>query len=378
MAVAAVIAMSVGGVGLLIDHSWLVGKRDLLKSAADSAAVAATLALDKLPKSMSDSAVRARLEPVARRYAYFNVSTNVRDPELRPEDMDVTLTINRGTGIVAVAVEADIGFVLTGWLHDYIGPGRMHQRSGVERGTAPVAIALTIDTSYSMRSDLQGNDVAHYSPSSRLSIVQEAAKELVAILGPNPRDPVSIGLVPWNMHVCHAHDSCAGHESTVVEPSTSAAVVRSAIDDLRLRGGGTYSAGGMRAAMDLLAPVPEQIHKAIVLLTDGEDNLWRPGGTHVCGTYDHDSRRWVFDFDDPRCLGPRREACADAKADGIEVFVVVAMAPEHVSGRLERELRACATTDAESHVFLNNATPADLAEAFQRIGKQLTPLRRIY
>ena len=371
--------MAMACVGLIIDHNWLVAQRDLLKSASDAAAVAATLRLEQLPETTSDDAVRVRLEPVARRYAHLNLSANVRSQELRPEDVGLTLAVDRRAGTVDVALEADIGSVLAGWLHDYSGPARMRKHAGVERATVPVAVALALDTSLSMLAGLQSNDLDTATPpSSRLSIVQEAAKELVTVLDPNPRDPVSIALVPWNKDVCRAGEACADSESTVVSPSTSPAAVRGAIDTLRLVGGGTYSAGGLRAAMDTLAPVPEQIHKAIVLLTDGEDNLWSPDITHMCGRYDSSSRQWVIDYDDPRCLRPRREACADAKAAGIEIFVVAAMAPEQVSGRLERELRACATTDEDSHVFVNNATAADITEAFQRIGKQLTPLRRIY
>ena len=69
--------MTVGGTALIVDHLWLVNQRDLLKSAADSAAVAATLALIELPASTSDDDVGAALPPIAERYVRFNLSGNL-------------------------------------------------------------------------------------------------------------------------------------------------------------------------------------------------------------------------------------------------------------------------------------------------------------
>lgn len=45
----AVTIMVVGASALLVDHTWLVDQRDVLKSASDAAAVAATIELKRLP-----------------------------------------------------------------------------------------------------------------------------------------------------------------------------------------------------------------------------------------------------------------------------------------------------------------------------------------
>ena len=74
---AAVTVMSLFGTALIVDHVWLVDQRDMLKSAADAAAVAATLKLQELPGSMSDEDVRAELQAVAERYIRFNLAENL-------------------------------------------------------------------------------------------------------------------------------------------------------------------------------------------------------------------------------------------------------------------------------------------------------------
>ena len=110
----------------------------------------------------------------------------------------------------------------------------------------------------------------------------------------------------------------------------------------------------------------EGTRKAIVLLTDGEDNQ--------CG------------FDDPDCedsnLGVgRAAACAAAKAAGAEVFVIAAMHPDNVSGTLGTALEACsskAQNPEGTYVFLNNQDAASLKAAFTDIATQLSTVRRIY
>ena len=47
IAAVAVTVMTVGASALIIDHVWLVDQRDVLKSAADAAAVAATLEMER-------------------------------------------------------------------------------------------------------------------------------------------------------------------------------------------------------------------------------------------------------------------------------------------------------------------------------------------
>ena len=130
-AAAAVVMMLLGGGALISDHVWLVGKRDLLQSAADAASVATTQRLATLPGSMTDAEVHTELLPVAERYAQINVLANVAK-ELEPDDVTVVLAVDRGAGTVDVRVIADIGdTLLSKWLYDYGGPGDMEARAAI-------------------------------------------------------------------------------------------------------------------------------------------------------------------------------------------------------------------------------------------------------
>ena len=78
---------------------------------------------------------------------------------------------------------------------------------------------------------------------------------------------------------------------------------------------------------------------------------------------------------------PRGDACALAKAEGTEIFVIAAMPPGEVTGELGRTLRECSSEGddpAGTYVFLNNATPESLEAAFADIGRQITSLRRTH
>ena len=144
----------------------------------------------------------------------------------------------------------------------------------------------------------------------------------------------------------------------------------------RLSEGGpsTYSAIGMVWALRLLDPVwrpvwgdpvlPRNasgsgdgpVNKAIVLLTDGEDNHTNQADQHLA------------------------RACTEAKNAGVRIFVVTAMALSRTNDRaFIRRLEDCSSKadfpDAE-HVFVNNATPEALRNAFQTIALQLQKIRR--
>ena len=345
IAAAAVSVMSLAATGLLIDHLWLVHKRDMLKNAADAAALAATLQLDGLPRSMNDGAVRARLQRTAERYARINV----RDNRVEPEEIIVHLNIDRGSGVVDARVEADIGYVLAGWLHDYAGPGEMAQSTGTQSVRQPLSLVLAIDESNSMNNRLDGG-WAGRGERSRMDIVRGAATHMVEIVAPDPGTPVKVGLVPWSIDL-----------GMVLEPSTDPVEIRRALAALDAHGQATRSFVGLVRAREFLEDEPEEIHRAIVLLTDGEDNRDERGQGCWSGA--------------PRCTEPRREQCAGARNDGAEIFVVAAMIPREMSNVLGRELRRCATS--ECHVFAENFTPLDLEEAFAEIAGRLRGLRRI-
>ena len=114
------------------------------------------------------------------------------------------------------------------------------------------------------------------------------------------------------------------------------------------------------------APGNEGLRKAIVLLTDGDDTQCRKTGDPACARGGGVSRT---------------EACAMAKASGTEIFVIAAMAPEHVSEGLRETLRQCSSEEDNpdgSYVFLNNANPEALEAAFAEIAVQLISVRRVY
>lgn len=171
---------------------------------------------------------------------------------------------------------------------------------------------------------------------------------------------------------------------SILPLTSDAAAVRAAINSLAPVGFRTYSTLGVLWGQRLLShswtdawgggvhPVDTDAsgnagtRKAIVLLTDGEDN--------PCG------------LNDPACetndVGiDRAVACNAAKAAGTEIFVIAAMHPDNVSGTLGTALRAC-SSEAEkpdgTYVFLENRDPETLRAAFSDIARQLRTIRRIY
>ena len=193
-AAAAVVMMLLGGGALISDHVWLVGKRDLLQSAAAAASVATTQKLATLPGSLTDAEVHAELLPVAERYARLNVLANVNQ-ELDPDDVAVTLTVDRDAGIVEVRVSADIGdTLLSKWLYDYGGPGDMEARAGAEYEAVPAEVVLALDVTGSTRRTYGGSG-------TRIEAIRAAAKDLVDILQPSAANMVAVGLVPWTTMV---------------------------------------------------------------------------------------------------------------------------------------------------------------------------------
>ena len=166
--------------------------------------------------------------------------------------------------------------------------------------------------------------------------------------------------------------------------STDRAVIEQAIGALEPVGSGTYSTLGVLWAQRLLQhswkdvwegtrhPVdPEDpdnagLRKAIVLLTDGDDNY--------CGLQDPAC--------DNRDVGiPSQDACDVAKESGSEIFVIAAMAPAYVPQELADRLRACSSQSDNpdgTYVFMDNATPEALLSAFAEIANQLRTVRRVY
>ena len=177
---------------------------------------------------------------------------------------------------------------------------------------------------------------------------------------------------------------CEDDVPPILTLTSDHAAIDAAIDALLPIGYRTYSALGVLWGQRLLThdwqevwgddvhPVDpttelnEGTRKAIVLLTDGEDN--------PCGRHDP--------FCETNNVGfARSTACSAAKEAGTEIFVVAAMVPENVTDRLKTSLRAC-SSQADypngSYVFVNNRDEESLERAFIDIAKQLRVYRRVY
>ena len=160
-----------------------------------------------------------------------------------------------------------------------------------------------------------------------------------------------------------------GDPAHIVPLTANAEYLRRYIDNLRATGQTTYSAVGMAWAMRLLDPAwrpvwgdpvfPRDggaVRKAIVLLTDGDDNHARNSGQHL------------------------QTACTFAKNAGVRIFVVAAMDVSKMTGSdgFVQKLRQCSSNadfpDVE-HVFINNATPEALRDSFRTIANQLQKFR---
>ena len=184
---------------------------------------------------------------------------------------------------------------------------------------------------------------------------------------------------------------CAYGTATILPLSTNPDEIKARIEELSPVGSLTYSALGLLWGQRLLMPSwksawggsgahpldpstgEDEVRKAIVLLTDGEDTY--------CGRGKHDCK------DSPVGIW-RDEACDEAKSRGTEIFVVAAMDPKEISNQFGKALENCSSQEDDdskfgtrrqngNYVFLNNATPENLEEAFKDIASQLRTLRRI-
>ena len=161
---------------------------------------------------------------------------------------------------------------------------------------------------------------------------------------------------------------CWSGGSEILPLTTDTGTIKGAIQALGIQGSATYSAPGIVWAHRLLAhewrsvwganrthPVNPTEHtdaqKALVLLTDGEDN-------HVREAEEH-----------------RQHACQAAKDDGITVFTIAAMKTDGGYAAFKEALKDCASKP--EYAFVNNATPEALEDTFQQIAAQLARFRRV-
>ena len=165
---------------------------------------------------------------------------------------------------------------------------------------------------------------------------------------------------------------CVGgsdRNSTIMPLTTDIDAAKRRVRNLQAAGSETYSTLGLVWGRRLLAPSWNQVwgggdhplpqgadvQKALVLLTDGEDN--HIGGSENDAVREH-----------------RDTACTAAKDEGITVFTIAAMNAERYP-RLKDDLIKCASKPA--YAFINNSTPEALETAFQDIAAQLLRFRRI-
>ena len=198
----AVTMMALGGTALIADHIWLIHQRDLLKSATDSAAIAATIELQDLSSTISNEDAATLLHPVAERYVRLNLASNLPDAaRTKMQDtLEVTVEVDRSVGSIDVAANADLGGTLVAkWLLSYSGPDEVVADSGVEGSLGATEIVLAIDTTGSMRYTLDGS--SRGGPNSRMNIVKQAAVDLVDVLESFPNSVVAVGIVPWTWRV---------------------------------------------------------------------------------------------------------------------------------------------------------------------------------
>ena len=209
IAAAAVTVMAVGAVALITDHVWLVDQRDTLKSAANSASLAATLALNRMLVSdptVSDADLNAALTLVARRYVELNLSHLPTARFTRAKQtLVITLAVNRREGRVDVAAEADLGGTLVAralpLLGGDTGPATMQATAAVECASTAIEVVLALDVTASMHGKIDKN-LSAGGDNRRLNAVIKAAKALVEELRATCEGrSTAVGIVPWDKTV---------------------------------------------------------------------------------------------------------------------------------------------------------------------------------
>ena len=206
---AVVTVMAVGGAALITDHVWLVDQRDTLKSAAGSASIAATLAMNRILEAdptVSDAVLKDDLEGIARRYIELNLSHLAAARLARAkETLDVVLSIDRAASRVEVAAEADLGGTLVAralpLLGSYAGPDALQVATAVECAATPIEVVLALDVTASMHARID-ETLPKGKDNRRLNAVVEAAQALVQILAATCDEAsIAVGVVPWDKTV---------------------------------------------------------------------------------------------------------------------------------------------------------------------------------
>ena len=167
-----------------------------------------------------------------------------------------------------------------------------------------------------------------------------------------------------------------GKPGAILPLTDDAEHVLSRINGLIADGHATYATKGVVWAHRLLDPAwkpawgdgdtvhpldpagDEKVNKAIVLLTDGEDNFGADAANHL------------------------NTACTTAKQAGVWVFVVAALDlsdSSHTDFKTRLERCSSQSDDPEGqYVFVNNTTAEELRESFRNITRQLQTFRIVF
>ena len=203
-----VAVMVFAAAALIVDHNWLIGQRDIIKSASDSAAVAATIEMRRPGiLDLSDDELEEHLEKVAENYILLNLThlSAEQFKEVKDNSLEVDVDPDREAKLVSVKVEADLGGTLFSRerkiLGEYEGPEKIGGGAAVEGVSNPIEVVLAIDVSGSMGRRLDGEEAKGDGSDSRMAIVKGAAQTLVGIVGPDEDKRIAVGLVPWQAQV---------------------------------------------------------------------------------------------------------------------------------------------------------------------------------
>ena len=205
-----VAVMVVAAAALIVDHNWLYGQRDIIKSASDSAAVAATIEMRRpgiLDKYKTDKELEDHLKEVVKNYMLLNLTHLSAEQFEEAKDSLVVLEAkpDRKAKSVSVKVSADLGGTLFSRdlpiMGKYKGPEQIGGEAAVEGVSNPIELVLAIDVSGSMGRRLDGEVAEGDGSDSRMAIVKGAAQTLVDIVGPDKDKRIAVGLVPWHAQV---------------------------------------------------------------------------------------------------------------------------------------------------------------------------------
>ena len=227
----AVTVMMLGETALIVDHQWLIGQRDVLKSAADAAGIAATYRLRAVSgEGSSDEALCQDLDSVARRYVLLNLrQLGLARFERAREMLDIDLSIDRADNTVTVIASADMGGTLFSrylpLLGNYSGPSEIEvaSRTQCSGGVIEVVLALDVTGSMAAKVDPRGEDGAS---NLRMPVAIAAAKALVSGLHGCDDSDVATGIVPWDKTVRVSDPERWEHERWVDTSAFTAASTR--------------------------------------------------------------------------------------------------------------------------------------------------------